>query len=205
MNSPQTDTSALIEAVQKNQKEIVKYYLTNGADVNSSTSSKQSLLLLATIANNIPMAELLVAEGADVNQQDDKKDSPFLYAGAAGQLALVKLYLKSGARFDVFNRYYGSALIPACERGHTDVVRLLANTPKYPINHVNRLGWTALMEAVVLGDGSKKYVDIIQILITAGSDISIPDNDKVTALQHAKARGFHDIAKLLERASKVQN
>lgn len=201
MNSTNAGQIGIIEAVQNNQVDLVKEYLKNGADVNAANKSEQSLLLLATLANNIPMAEVLVAHKANVNQQDNRKDSPFLYAGAAGHLELVILYLENGARFDVFNRYYGSALIPACERGHTAVVKLLANTPNYPIDHVNRLGWTALMEAVVLGDGSKKFEDIIQILIDAGCDINIPDNDQITALQHAKARGFDGIVSVLEQAS----
>ncbi|MCH5685445.1 ankyrin repeat domain-containing protein [Niabella sp. W65] len=143
------------------------------------------------------MATLLTENGADVNLQDNIRDSPFLYAGASGQTELVKLFLTHGARFDVFNRYNGSALIPACERGHVETVRLLANTKNYPINHVNRLGWTGLMEAVVLGDGSEKYQQIVQILKDAGADITIPDSDGITPLQHAKSRGFTAIVKIL--------
>ena len=205
MNTSQSDQNGIIEAVQNNQLKIVEAYLKNGADVNTTNKSRQSLLLITTLANNIPMAKLLVGRGANVNLQDDRKDSPFLYAGAAGHLELLKLYLKNGARFDVYNRYNGTALIPACERGHVEVVKLLANTPNYPIDHVNRLGWTALMEAVVLGNGSAKFIEIVQILIDAGCNINIPDNDKISALQHAKARGYVEIANILERASKKQN
>lgn len=204
MNKTQPTQAGIIEAVQNKQLKIVEDYLKSGADVNTVNKSQQSLLLIATLANHIPIAELLVGRGANVNQQDDRKDSPFLYAGAAGHLELAKLYLKNGARFDVFNRYYGTALIPACERGHTEVVKLLANTPNYPIDHVNRLGWTALMEAVVLGDGSVKFREIVQLLIDAGCDINIPDHDQITALQHAKARGFAEIVTLLEIASKAR-
>ena len=170
--------------------------------MNKTDSQKRSLLLLATHNNDLKMAELLVAHGADVNQQDVLKDSPFLYAGASGYTPLVKLYLEHGARFDVFNRYNGSALIPACERGHLDVVKLLANTKGFPIDHVNRLGWTALMEAVVLGDGSKTYVEVVQTLVDAGCDVSIPDNDGVTALEHARNRGYTEIAEVLQQASR---
>jgi len=47
-----------------------------------------------------------------------------LYAGASRQTELIKLFLENGARFDIFNRYNGSARIPACERGHVEAVRL---------------------------------------------------------------------------------
>ena len=187
----------IIELVSKNDMEGVKKALANGVNVNTQDKSKRNLLLVATVNKQVSMAKLLVENGADVNRQADNLDSAFLYAGASGQTELVKLYLANGARFDLFNRYNGTALIPACERGHFETVRVLANTKNYPIDHVNRLGWTALMEAVVLGDGSKKYQEIIQILKEAGANIKIPDNNGVTALQHAKKRGFTEIVKIL--------
>lgn len=200
--STQTTQDTVIKAVVNRKLDKVATALENGADVNATDHQKRSLLLLATHNNDLKMAQLLVAHGADVNQQDAIKDSPFLYAGAAGHTSLVKLYLENGARFDVFNRYHGSALIPACERGHLEVVKLLANTDGFPIDHVNRLGWTALMEAVVLGDGSKTYVQVVQTLVDAGCDITIPDKDGVTALQHARKMGFTEIANVLEKASR---
>ena len=190
--------SNIINAVQKNDLSRVEEALKNGADVNTTDSQKRSLLLLATSKKHTEMAAMLVKNGADVNQQAENLDSPFLYAGATGQTELLKLFLSNGARFDVFNRYNGSALIPACERGHVETVQLLANTKNYPIDHVNRLGWTALMEAVILGDGSKKYQEIVKILKEAGAKMDIPDNEGITPLHHAKSRGFEEIAKLLK-------
>ena len=61
------------------------------------------------------------------------------------------------------------------------------------------MGWTALMEAVVLGDGSKKYQEIIQILKDAGANLQIPDSNGVTALQHAKNKNFNEIVKILSQ------
>lgn len=190
--------SNIINLVQKNDLSSVEEALKNCADVNTTDSQKRSLLLLSTFKNQKEMAALLVKYGADVNQQAENLDSPFLYAGASGQTELLKLYLSNGARFDVFNRYNGSALIPACERGHVETVKLLANTKNYPIDHVNRLGWTALMEAVILGDGSENYQQIVKILKEAGAQTDIPDNDGITPLQHARSRGFEEIVKLLK-------
>lgn len=196
------DKASIIELVKKNKVSEVELLLKNDTDVNTTDSDKKNLLLIATQYKLANMATLLVKYGADVNQQDNILDSPFLYAGASGQTELLSLFLKHGARFDIFNRYNGTALIPACERGHIETVKLLANTIGFPIDHVNRLGWTALMEAVVLGDGSKKYVDIIKILVDAGCNTSIPDKDGVTALQHARNAGYADIVKILSVARK---
>lgn len=189
----------MIELVNKNDIDGVKKALEKGANVNTQDNNKRNLLLLATINQQQEMAKLLVGKGADVNMQADNLDSPFLYAGASGQTELVRLYLANGARFDIFNRYNGSALIPACERGHVETVRLLVNTKGYPVNHVNRLGWTALMEAIVLGNGTKKYQEIVQILKDGGADLQIPDRDGITALQHAKNRGFREIVNILSK------
>ncbi|WP_229254467.1 ankyrin repeat domain-containing protein [Dyadobacter linearis] len=193
--------SSIIEAVKNKQYAIVEAALKKGKDVETKDGNGKSLLLIATEANDLEMARLLTTHGADVNRQDNRLDSPFLLAGASGQTEFVKLFLSKGARFDVFNRYNGTALIPACERGHVEVVRILTATKGFPIDHVNRLGWTALMEAVVLGNGGKKHIEIVELLIGAGCNINIPDKDGVTALQHARSRNFMGIVKLLEKAS----
>ena len=197
-NMENINRTSIVKAVEQNQLKEVEKALKNGADVNTQNRGKQTLLLIATRNENFEMAKLLVSYGADVNLQDEISDSPFLYAGASGKTAFVKLFLQNGARFDVFNRYNGSALIPACERGHVETVKLLANTKGFPIDHVNRLGWTALMEAVILGNGSKKYQEVVQILLDAGCNINNPDKNGVTALQHAEAMGFKEIVAILK-------
>ncbi len=187
----------LVQLVNNNNIKEVRTALESGTNVNTQDNSKRNLLLIATNNKNEEMVKLLVKYGADVNMQADNLDSAFLYAGASGQTELVRLFLVNGARFDVFNRYYGSALIPACERGHVETVRLLVSTKNYPIDHVNRLGWTGLMEAIVLGNGTKKYQEIVQILKDGGANLQIPDHDGVTPLQHAKNKGFTEIVKIL--------
>jgi len=189
----------IFKLIQKNDLEGVKRELKNGINVNITDANNRSILLIATYEHHIEIAKFLVAHGADVNLQANNKDTPFLFAGASGQTELVKVYLENGARFDVFNRYNGTALIPACERGHIETVRLLANTTKFPIDHVNNLGWTALMEAVILGDGSKKYQQIVQILKEAGAKLNIADRDHITPLQHAQSRGYTEIVKILSK------
>lgn len=198
LKTEEMNNADILKSVRQNNIRDVVKALKEGANVNTADESQRSLLLIATEKEQTEMARLLVQYGADVNQQASNADSPFLYAGASGQTALVELFLLHGARFDVFNRYNGSALIPACERGHVATVRLLAHTPNYPINHINRLGWTALMEAVLLGDGSLKYREIVQILKEAGANTTIPDHNGVTPLQHAQAKGYKEIAELLK-------
>jgi ankyrin repeat protein len=78
-------------------------------------------------------------------------------------------------------------------------VRELLNT-EIDIDHVNNLGWTALLEAIILGDGGSTYLSIIALLIDAGADVNIADNEGVSPLQHAVERGYAEIAEMLRAA-----
>ncbi|WP_094745816.1 ankyrin repeat domain-containing protein [Vaginella massiliensis] len=188
----------LFEAVKHRNIAHIKTWIADGKPVNDKDVDGNTPLHYATFADDFTVAELLVKAGADVNAQNIIQDSPFLYAGANGYTNLVKLYLDHGANFYVLNRYGGTALIPAAEKGHLETVKLLIEVPDFPINHVNRLGWTALMEAVLLSDGGPKQQEIIKLLLDAGADKNIPDLDGITALQHAKTRKFEAVTALLQ-------
>src|SRR5262245_35626849 len=88
---------------------------------------------------------------------------------------------------------------PADTRGHVEIVRPLI-AGKAPLNHVNNLGWTALLEAVVLGNGGANHTATVDALVKAGADIFLPDRHGVTALAHARTRGYSQIARILENA-----
>ncbi|CAM5233470.1 hypothetical protein SGLAM104S_08824 [Streptomyces glaucescens] len=142
-------------------------------------------------------AEVLVAAGADVNAADDRADSPWLVTGVTGGVAMMRVLLPAGPDLTQVNRFGGSSLIPAAERGHVGYVRAVLRETDIDVDHVNRLGWTALLEAVILGDGGYAHQEIVELLVTAGADPNLPDGDGVTALVHAERRGFREIAGLL--------
>ncbi len=94
----------------------------------------------------------------------------------------------------------GTGLIRAADRGFPRVVRRLLATD-IKVDHVNNLGWTALHEAVILGDGSARYVRVVRLLVAAGADVNKPSRkDGVRPLQHATSRGFDDLADVLRAA-----
>jgi len=191
----------LFQAVAANDIQAVKNILSaQPVNLEVKNSKGETPLMVATYKKYNAVALYLIEQGANVNTQDDSLNSPFLYAGAEGNLELVQKGLAHGADFTIFNRYNGTALIPAAEKGHLDVVKLLVHTPNFPIDHVNRLGWTALMEAIVLSNGGPVHVNIVQTLIEGGVDVNIPDHDGKTPLYHAKARKFTAMIQLLEAA-----
>ena len=104
--------------------------------------------------------------------------------------------LAHGADLASTNGYGGTALIPACERGFVEIARILIEAGT-KLDHVNRLGWTALLAAIILSEGGTAHQQIVAMLLDAGANPGLADRDGVTALAHAEARGFDAIAALI--------
>lgn len=190
----------LFASAEKGSVSLVAELLKQGANVNAQDARGRTPVMAATYARQPKAVDALLKAGADVNQRDAMLNNPFLYAGAEGMLEILKLAHAAGADPRITNRYGGTALIPAAERGHVEVVRWLLENTKVSVNHVNRLGWTALMEAIVLSDGAARHQEIVATLIRYGADVNIPDRDGRTPLYHARQRGYTKIQALLEAA-----
>jgi hypothetical protein len=191
---------SLVAAAERGEILVVRRLLAQGTSVNVRDGRGRTALLAATQRNQFEIARLLINEGADVNARDFAQDTPFLVAGAEGRTEILRLILRAEPDLKSVNRFGGTALIPACHYGHVEAVKLLLSTA-IDKDHVNNLGWTALMEAVVLGDGGPKHTEIVRLLVAAGAKADIPDRDGVTALAHARRRGYSDIVRTLEAAA----
>ncbi len=189
----------LIAAVAQNDLSTVRQLVKQGVNVDSRDEQGRTALLVAVAGNHIDIAQFLIDSGADVNAQDNRLDSPLLLAGAEGTLEILQMILQAGPDFSLYNRFGGTPLIPACERGHVEVVKTLLKTD-VDIDHVNHLGWTALLEAIVLSEGGPDHQKIVQMLVDAGADVTIADNDGVSPLQHARQKGFAEIVRILQSA-----
>lgn len=197
VNSASQQQSNLLKAVSERDIDLVKEILSSKSNLEIKDKNGRTALMIAAYNHDNKIAELLVAAGADVNAQDNMQNSPFLYAGAKGNVPLLKMGLENGASFNLYNRYGGTALIPAAEKGHLEVVKILTKVPDYPINHINKLGWTALLEAVILSKKDENQTAIVKTLIEAGADVNIADKDGVTSLQHAKDKVLDGIVDIL--------
>jgi hypothetical protein len=115
-------------------------------------------------------------------------------------IEMLKLAIAGGGNAgNITSRYDGTALIAAAHLGHAEVVRILI-AAKAPLNHVNNLSWTALMESIVLGDGGKNHTDTLKALVDAGADVNIPDRAGVTPLGHARSRDYKQMIEILAGA-----
>ncbi|MFE7480687.1 ankyrin repeat domain-containing protein [Streptomyces sp. NPDC057552] len=192
---------ALLTAARTGDTDGVRTAIEGGARVDARDEELRTPLLLAALGDHVEAARLLVAAGADPDAQDRREDSPWLVTGVTGSVAMLHVLLPAGPDLTLRNRFGGIALIPAAERGHVAYVREVLRRTDIDVDHVNRLGWTALLEAVILGDGGRAHQEVVEALLAAGATPGLPDGDGVTALAHAERRGFTELAALLRAAA----
>ncbi|QHC02262.1 ankyrin repeat domain-containing protein [Epidermidibacterium keratini] len=192
--------AALLAAASAGDADGVAVALRSGADIEARDDRERTALLLASTYDRVDVARLLVAMGADPDALDDRHDTPWLVTGVTGSVAMLEALLPAQPDLTIVNRFGGVSVIPASERGHVEYVARVVQTG-IDVNHVNEPGWTALLEAVVYGDGSAPYQQIVTILLEAGADPSIADAQGITALQHAQQRGQSEVAAIIESYS----
>ena len=177
--------------------DAIRSLIAAGADLDARDGNGRTPAHVAAFASNDAALAALAARGADMNALDNQVYDVLTIAAVANDPDLVSLALRLGNRPDLITSIYdGTALIAAAHLGHQDVVRRLI-AGGAPLDHVNNLGWTALIEAVILGDGGPDHIETVRALVEAGADRTLTDRDGVTPLQHAEARGYDMIAAIL--------
>lgn len=187
----------LLKAAAAGNAVQVQNLLQAGASANAADETGRTALTWAAKGDHVAVARALIAAGADPDQQDTSRNNALLVTGETGSVAMLREVLKARPDLTRTNRFGGTALIPAADRGHLDYVREILTTTKINVNHVNNLGWTALLEAVILGDGGKTHTEIVRLLLQHGADRNIADKEGVTPFQHARQRGYTEMVKLL--------
>lgn len=134
--------------------------------------------------------------------QDSRRYDIITIAAVRNDVEMVRTAISLGADpRAITSPYDGTALIAAAHLGHAEVVRTLIAAGA-PLDHVNNLGWTAVIEAVVLGNGGKPHQDTLQALLDGGADAELADRDEIRPLEHAKRRGYVEMIWMLSAVQK---
>jgi uncharacterized protein len=183
-----TATGALNEITQ---------LMINGADPNQRDAFDRTPLLVAAHRADLRAMELLVKGGADPRAKDRQNYDAITITSVANQPAALKAAIALGgdARA-ITSPYQGTALIAAAHLGHAEVVRILIAAGS-PLDHVNNLGWTAVIEAIVLGDGGTNHQQCLQALLDAGADPNLADRAGKSPLALAEGRGYRVMAEMI--------
>ena len=192
--------AGLHDAAARGDVAEIEKLIADGEKPDLQDSNSRTPLHVAVFRHHHAAARALLRLGADPNALDAQRYDIVTIAAVDNDLEMLKIALDGGGNpRAITSPYDGTALIAAAHLGHVEAVKMLI-AAKAPLNHVNNLGWTALLEAVVLGNGGADHTATVEALATAGADVNIPDRQRTTALAHARRRGYSQIARIIERA-----
>ncbi len=171
-----------------------------GVDLNPRDANGRTPLHVAAFARRREVLRRLAAAGAALGALDHDRYDAVTIAAVADDEDTLALLLQLGASAKVItSRYDGTALIAAAHLGHDGVVRQLIAAGA-PLDHVNNLHWTALIEAIVLGQGGPRHVATLQALVDAGASTQLTDRQGQTPLALARSRGYEPMVRILLKA-----
>ncbi len=171
-----------------------------GVDLNLRDPNGRTPLQVATFARHREVLRRLAAAGADLGALDHDRYDAVTIAAVADDEETLRVLLSLGASAKLItSRYDGTALIAAAHLGHDGVVRQLI-VAGAPLDHVNNLHWTALIESIVLGQGGPRHVATLQALVDAGANTQLAAPQGRTPLAVARDRGYAPMVQLLLKA-----
>jgi len=178
----------------------IRQMIANGFDPDVRDGNGRTPFHVAAFLKQRGAMEALAAGRADVNALDNQRYDAVTIAAVADDPETMSAAIRAGnSASNITSIYDGTALIAAAHLGHDEVVRRLIAAGA-PLDHVNNLGWTALIEAVILGDGGKRHEACVAALLAAGANPKLADRNGLTPLELARRRGYAGMARMIEAA-----
>ena len=189
-------------AAARGDAQDIKRLVARGAQPDVRDDYNRTPLHVAAYGRHHEAMRALVAAGASPNALERDRYDIVTIASVADDVPTLKVALELGCSAkSVTSRYDGTALIAAAHLGHAEVVRTLIAAGA-PLDHVNNLGWTALIESIVLGDGGPRHTATLKALVDAGASTRLADRQGRTPLDLARGRGYKQMTALLEQSAK---
>jgi hypothetical protein len=192
--------TGLFAAARAGDAAAIRSQVAAGARVDARDGHGRTPLIVAAFARRHDAMRALAAAGANPNALENDRYDIVTVAAVADDVATLEVALAlGGSAKNVTSRYDGTALIAAAHLGHDGVVRLLIRAGA-PLDRVNNLGWTALIESIVLGNGGPRHVATLKALVDAGASVDLADRSGTSPLALARSRGYREMVAILERA-----
>ncbi|KAK1983503.1 ankyrin repeat-containing domain protein [Colletotrichum cereale] len=185
--------TALTAAAYDGTLDIVKLLLDRGAAVEAPNGWA---LQAAASEGHYDVVEELINRGANVNASTTNENFPqgtaLQVACESGKLEIVILLLERGADPNLGAGEYTCPLMAAASRGEQEILKRLVEA-RADVNVFG--GWdnsTVLINAV-----ANLPVESLQVLVDAGADVNLADQEADTALIVAAREGDGDSVKFL--------
>ena len=192
------DYSSLHTAAWTGDIAAIERLTAAGAGIDVRDGYSRTPLHIAAHARQREAMRALVRLGADPRALDAHRYDTVTIAAVADDVETMRVALAIGADPKaITSPYGGTALIAAAHLGHSEIVKVLIDAGA-PLDHVNNLSWTALIEAVILGDGGPRHQQTVSHLIAAGARRDLGDRSGVIPIEMARQRGYAAMVRILE-------
>jgi ankyrin repeat protein len=189
--------SGLFGVTQSGAHNEIRQLLVNGLDPNSRDSNGRTPYLVAAYRGDSAAMEILMKGGADPRAKDNQNYDAITILAVANRVDAMKAAIALGGNpREITSPYLGTALIAAAHLGHADVVKALIDAGA-PLDHVNNLGWTALIESIVLGDGGPNHQRCLRDLLAAGANPNLADRNGTSPLKLAEGRSYRAMVDMI--------
>ncbi|KHJ40044.1 ankyrin repeat protein [Trichuris suis] len=183
---------ALFVAAQRGYRRLVKMLLAAGSDPNYSMPDGAHSLFVAVQNGHMSISKMLMQCGADVNKCRNDGTSPLWIACQMNHVALVKELIKHDADVNKAREDGATPLFKAAHKGNFEVVEALLECRPYL--GLLKNGESPLHAACLFG-----HLNVAKLLIRAGADVNLRNQNGETPLQLAEQLGYDSIINMLKR------
>jgi len=166
-------------AVDNGNIEVLKYLVSQGANVNVKDNYGKTPLQAAVNKNNLEMVEYLISHGADVNVKDYFSRSPLHDAAIIGNIETVQILISHGAQINAKDNMNKSPLHHSVEKGHKEITQYLLSK-NAAVNTKDVRGKYPLHYAASFGDPEQ-----VKDLISKGAVVNARDKFDLSPLHDA--------------------
>lgn len=160
------------------------------ANVNLAAKDGRTALMLAAGQARADLVQELLTAGAEINVANSRGGTALMYSAVTGDTPTVKMLLAHGAAVNARATNGWTAVMVASVKGYAHLVKVLLEAGADP-NISDIYGWTPLMRAT----HEERGTVVRELLQSQRIDVNAKDDLRDTALHHAAAKGFVDIAR----------
>ncbi|GAA6235605.1 ankyrin-2-like isoform X1 [Lates japonicus] len=189
----------LIHMITTDGELVLLEDLLDDTNINTVSSSNETLLHVAAEHGHLSIIELLIREGARLDSQDNNGHTALHRAARGGHTEIVRALIKAGAPIYTLDLHDKTPIHLAAENGHLDAVKVLAKEEAMQSESQTQ---DTFLHRAAMEDNWR----LAELLLQSGAAVDARNNQQKTALFYAVARSNEKtVTVLLDAGAKVDN
>ncbi|KAK4235549.1 ankyrin repeat-containing domain protein, partial [Achaetomium macrosporum] len=193
-------TEEVVKAAAGNEgsgKEVMALLLDRYEEMTAASITEDTMIAAATCGQDRALSLLSQRYSDDFVQDEWRYLAKFYNAAKAGDVRCIERLMHEGIKPDTKNIRGETPLWIAARHGHEAVVEALAQRTDVDVNSLSIAGRSPLFWPSSYGNER-----VVAILLEAGADPDLMDENGDTAVTIARRNGHERIAKMLEQSGK---